>query len=593
MSLQPFLDNFAELTASPNGIQQLRELVLDLAISGKIVSQDPNDEPATILADRIKKDREHLESIGKIRKSDPLEAIKDYELPRILPAGWTYNRLGNLLYIIRGASPRPKGDPKYFSIARTPYHWIKISDIKKYSEGWVLKDTDEFLTEDGCKKSVYLEKGTFILSNSATIGVPCILGINGCIHDGYLAFPSLNEKFLTAKYLYYFFQHFQSELKRRAFGGAQLNLNTGIVKEVVFPLPPYEEQKRIVAKIDELMRLADELEARHQAEHESRLRLNAAVLAPLNKAASLTRKDFEHVTVRLVDNFDKLYHSIDAVAKLRSTILQLAAVGKLIPQDRNDEPASVLLANIHNLKQGFVQSGQIKARLAAIRSGAKLPPLPVGWQWTTLDDVLISLRNGISVPPQDFGNTRLLRISALRPNLVNINEFRYLSESSENYEGFRVDAGDLLFTRYSGNRDFVGICGVVPQHDEPLIHPDKLIRGRLIPGGLWPEFLSIVMNTGVSRSFVEARLKTTAGQVGIAGRELKMTPIPVAPLEEQKRIVDKVNQLTSLCDELETKLRQAEAQSDKLMIAAVQHVLTTISHEGAIQSDLEQTALLC
>jgi type I restriction enzyme S subunit len=196
--------------------------------------------------------------------------INENEVAYLLPKNWLLVRVGHILNVIRGASPRPKGDPKYFSSERTEYHWIKISDIRKYSQGIVLTDTDEFLTREGAEKSVLLDKGTLILTNSATIGVPAILGIDGgCIHDGYLAFPYLNENHLNKKYLYYYFLQLQSELKNLAFGGAQLNLNTNIVKNAPFPLPPLAEQKRIVARVDTLLALCDALETKLNAARNS------------------------------------------------------------------------------------------------------------------------------------------------------------------------------------------------------------------------------------------------------------------------------------------------------------------------------------
>ena len=575
MSLQMFLNNFALLADAPNGVAKLRELILHLAVHGQLHTQNRDDTSPSALIRQIQLHKARLIKDKQIRNSKPLPTIESNEILFNIPKTWQWVRLGEIGDWGAGATPDRK-NPKYYV---GNIRWFKSGEL---NDGYIY-ESEETITDLALKTcSLRLNKpgDVLIAMYGATIGKLAILKTEATTNQAVCACTCFDGFY--NQFLFTLLRAYKTQFTGRGAGGAQPNISREKIIHTVVPLPPLEEQKRIVAKVDELMRLCDELEARQQAKRKSRVRLNNASLAPLNKVASLTCEEFKQATTRLVYNFDSLYDSTDTVAELRSTILQLAADGKLVPQDRNDEPASVLLANIHTLKEEIVQTRRIKAgtRLADITTGATLPPLPVGWQWTTLDDVLISLRNGISVPPQNFGNTKLLRISALRPNLVNINEFRYLLESPESYEEFKVDTGDLLFTRYSGNRDFVGICGVVPQHDEPLIHPDKLIRGRLIPGGLCPEFISIVMNTGVSRSFVEARLKTTAGQVGVAGRELKMTPIPVAPLEEQKRIVAKVNQLMGLCDELESKLRKAEADSEKLMNAAVQHVLRTVTGCG-------------
>jgi type I restriction enzyme, S subunit len=140
------------------------------------------------------------------------------------------------------------------------YHWVKISDIRKHGKNGLLMDTDEFLTEAGMRKSVLLPKGTLVLTNSATIGVPIVLGIEGCcIHDGYLAFPNFPHDFLSQKFLLYLFHTLKKHAERNARGLAQLNLNTNLVRSFPFGLPPLAEQKRIVAKVDELMALCDRL----------------------------------------------------------------------------------------------------------------------------------------------------------------------------------------------------------------------------------------------------------------------------------------------------------------------------------------------
>ncbi|MBI4005730.1 MAG: restriction endonuclease subunit S, partial [Gammaproteobacteria bacterium] len=279
---QRIANNFRHLYYNLENLTKLRTGITQLAIQGKFVPRDPKDKSANYLLENAKKYKQSLIDCGKIRR-EKKEPEEGSDTPYFnIPAHWASVRLGEIIPVIRGASPRPKGDPKYFSTFRTPYHWIKISDIRKYSNGWILNDTDEFLTEEGAKKSVIVEKGTFLLTNSATIGVPIVVGMEkGCIHDGYLAFPYLNADYVNPKFLYYFFQVFQEEFKRRAYGMAQLNLNTGIVKNAEFPLPPIEEQKRIVAKVDQLMALCDQLESQIKKAQSTQQKLTEATVKSL------------------------------------------------------------------------------------------------------------------------------------------------------------------------------------------------------------------------------------------------------------------------------------------------------------------------
>jgi len=556
MNQETFFENFEVLAEAPNGVQKLRELILQLAVQGKLVPQNPDGEPAFFLVEKIKAERKHLVKEGKIKEDKKLTDINDDEIPTDLPKGWVIERFGKIIYVIRGASPRPKGDPKYFSKEKTPYHWIKISDIRKYAEGWILKDTDEFLTEEGAKKSVYLKKGTFILSNSATIGVPTILGINGCIHDGYLAFPHLNENYISIKYFYYFFLHFQGELKRRAFGGAQLNLNTSIVKSIALPLPPREEQKRIVAKVDQLMALCDELEARQQKKHEQRISLNNAALDKLLTAP--TPEEFAQHWQRICDNFDLLYDAPETVGLLRQAILQLAVQGKLMAQDEGDEPAAVLLEKITTEKDGLIKEKIIKKStpLTPVNKDEFLFQIPESWEWVRFGEATIN-RDGERIPvSKDERNTR-----------------------------------EKIF-------DYYGASGVIDKIDNYLFDKPLLLIGEdganlinrstpiafIAKGKYWVNNHAHVLD-GISLDFLrylELYINATDLTPYVTGtaqpkmNQTKMNSIPTAipPLVEQKRIVAKVDQLIAFCDELEAGLLQAQTDGGKLMEAVVHHVLT-------------------
>jgi type I restriction enzyme S subunit len=278
-NVESFIAMSPRLITTSEHVEGVRLAVLNMAVQGRLVAQDPDDEPAVELVTRIQADKSRLVAAGLIKFQSAQPPVASSDLEYSLPNGWEATRIGDLLTVIRGASPRPKGDPKYFSKTRTPYHWIKISDIKKHSVDRILQDTDEFLTEAGMKKSVLLPRGTLVVTNSATIGVPIILGIDGgCIHDGYLAFPLFPDAELSADYFFVLFQTLKAYAVKRARGMAQLNLNTGLVREFPLGLPPLAEQHRIVARVDELMAVCDELEATLVTTRNQKNRLLEALL---------------------------------------------------------------------------------------------------------------------------------------------------------------------------------------------------------------------------------------------------------------------------------------------------------------------------
>lgn len=258
-----------------------------------------------------------------------------------------------------------------------------------------------------------------------------------------------------------------------------------------------------------------------------------------------------------MDNFGVLADAPGGIGKLRGLIAALAVSGRLVEGDNSD----------------LVATGLTRA------AEDELPCLPCGWRWTDLESVLHALRNGVSTSPKDGGGVRVLRISAVRPNRVNIDDVKHLPGKLGDYEGFTVHEGDLLFTRYSGNAEFVGACGVVPKVTTPTLHPDKLIRGVARKELVDPRFLALAANCGASRKYIDTCTKTTAGQVGISGKQLKGTPVPIPPLAEQKRIVARVDQLMALLDDLEAKQGKRQKTVVRATTACLDALTTADSPE--------------
>ncbi len=190
--------------------------------------------------------------------------------------------------------------------------------------------------------------------------------------------------------------------------------------------------------------------------------------------------------------------------------------------------------------------------------------LPCGWAWSTIGELALEVRNGLSPKPNADCGLPVLRISAVRALNVDVADRRYFDPPPPQWERAVLKAGDLLFTRYSGTPAFVGVCGVVPEVREDLVYPDKLIRVRIDDRIALPGFVEKSAACGVSRAAIESNLKTTSGQVGLAGGDLKETPLPLPPLNEQRRIVDKIEALTARSRRAKEALDAVPALLDKL-----------------------------
>ena len=340
---------------------------------------------------------------------------------------------------------------------------------------------------------------------------------------------------LYPDYLCYYLQlgDFRDYLAANAsgVGGSLMRVKGTTFSDYPIPLAPLPEQHRIVAEIEKQF-----------------TRLDSSVAALKRAQANLKR--------------------------YRASVLKDACEGRLVPAEaelarsegRDYEPAAVLLERILAERRARWESqekrrGKYKEPVPPDTSS--LPELPEGWMWAGLDQLLTILRNGYSKRPNGTSGTAILRISAVRPLSVDLDDIRWV-DSNEDLSEFLIHPGDLLFTRYNGNASLVGVCGVTPGLIRDTLHPDKLIKARLAEAGPLPEFVQIVSNVGCSREFLERRIRTTAGQSGISGSDLKAMPIPFPPLAEQHRIVAEVERRLSVIQQAEAAVEASLARAERL-----------------------------
>lgn len=297
-------------------LKRYRQAILKAAFEGRLTQEWREEhkreiEPAQIFLERYKADLKKRLN-GKVKLSLPLDERDFPQLPNL----WTWTRIGAFVEIVRGASPRPAGSPRYFG---GDIPWITVGELTK-DEKIYLTEVSSFVTEEGRENSRFIKANTLLLTNSgATLGVPKITLIDGCINDGSVALLGVDD--VPKRYLYFFLKSQTKRLRQINQGAAQPNLNTDIVRNIVVPFPPLEEQKEVICEIERHFSQIDHLEN--------------TITTSLRQAESL-----------------------------RQSILKQAFEGKLVPQDPSDEPASILLERIK----------AEKARHAEAKKGKTLQP---------------------------------------------------------------------------------------------------------------------------------------------------------------------------------------------------------------------------
>jgi len=540
--LKLFFDNFDKLAESPGGAHKLRELIRQLAVQGKLVDQNPKDEPASELLKKIKAEKEKLIKDGKIKKQKPLPPIELGEIPFELPTGWEWVRLGGLVAFEYG-----KGLPKDKK--------NNTGTVPVYGANGIMRYFSDALVYSQC--IIVGRKGSAGALNISEM--PC-----WPTDVTYFVQPSKTLSF------YYIFSLLKSLRLENMAKGIKPGLNRNEAYDLIVGVPPLAEQKRIVVKVDELMLLCDVLEEKQEKVSHGRVVLNDSAINHLLNAE--TKNDFGKFWQLICDNFEVLYDNLENVKKLRQAILQFAVQGKLVPQDPNDEPASELLKKIKAEKEKLIKEGKIKKQkpLPPIELDEIPYKLPKGWEWTRLYEVgLINPRNNASDELQvAFSPMPLISDRyGVRPQF----ESRCWGEVKKGFTHFAE--GDVAVAKITPcfQNGKSGVFRGLPNGlgaGTTELHVFRPLGATIIPEYVWiylksPRFLF----NG------EALMTGSAGQKRVPKNYFAGNLFPLPPTKEQKRIVTKIDELMTLVAELEEKLDQAKTNSDKLMASVVHHLL--------------------
>ncbi|MFN4236060.1 MAG: restriction endonuclease subunit S [Vogesella sp.] len=326
-------EGFNLLATAPDGIKRLRELILSLAVQGKLVPQDPNDKPASELLKQIRAEKQRLVAEGKIKKDKELSVIAPDEQPFKIPATYELIRLGTVLSMVNGRA---------FRSADWICEGIPIIRIQNLNN---IDAPFNYCAREGLDERHLVRNGNLLISWSGTPGTSFGAFIwnrgEAALNQHIFRCEQIGSAY-APEFLKLAINSQLNVLISQAQGGVGLqHVTKGTLESLVLPLPPLAEQSRIVAKVEELMALCDALEARGQLEAEQHARLTATLFDAL--AASESAQQLQENWARLAASFDLVLDRPQAVDALEQTILQLAVRGLLVPQDPADEPASELL----------------------------------------------------------------------------------------------------------------------------------------------------------------------------------------------------------------------------------------------------------
>jgi type I restriction enzyme S subunit len=546
MSLTSFLTHFDLLAEAPNAIHQLRALILQLAVQGKLVPQDPDDEPAAVLLERI----QQWIVEKRVRKQKPfLDITENGDIS--IPSTWVNVRLGEIGDWGSGSTP-DRSNAGYYG-GKTS--WFKSGEL---NDGYIHQ-SEETITElalEECSLRLNRPGDVLIAMYGATIGKTAILQVEATTNQAICACTCCSGVY--NRYLLLFLKAHKHNFANMSAGAAQPNISREKIIHTLFPLPPLAEQHRIVAKVDQLMALCDRLEARQQERRAARLAYGNLAIERLLEARD--PEELASGVRRLADSFDLLYDTPETVGRLRQAVLQLAVQGRLVPQDPRDEPVSIVLKKIRN--QHIQKSYNIQEGLTQDTD------LPLGWDRVQIADVSNHCLGKMLDQHKNKGkHLPYLRNINVRWLGFNLSDLLEMPFEDHELEKFSLKAGDVLICE--GGEP--GRAAVWTEQQSIIKFQKAVHRVRPLPildsHFLVYRILSDARSGNLEKHFTGATIKH------FTGRELAKYSFPLPPLAEQRRIVAKVDQFMALCDELEARLKQAQADSAALLEAMVSSLL--------------------
>ncbi|MDM4221500.1 MULTISPECIES: restriction endonuclease subunit S [Klebsiella] len=547
------------------GIKKLRELILELAVRGKLVPQDPNDEPASELLKRIAAEKAELVKQGKIKKPKPLPEISEEEKPFELPEGWEWARINDIASFTNGYAFKSS------EFQDSGVGIVKIGDID--SSGFISIGGMSYVSEKNINvlpEEMRVNPGDMVIAMSgATTGK---LGFNKTKNTfllnqrvGKIAPYSVDKEFIY----HYLSTRIEANLSI-SLGSAIPNISTAQINSIIIPIPPSNEQIKITARVKSLISICNQLVQSSLASLDAHQQLVETLLTTLTD--SQNADELAENWARISEHFDTLFTTEASIDALKQTILQLSVMGKLVPQDPNDEPASELLKRIAQEKAQLVKDGKMKKQkpLPPISDEEKPFELPSGWEWCRLGSIFNFL-NGYAFKSEWFSpaGLRLLRNANIAHGVTNWKDVVHIpNEMIDNFENYVLSENDIVI---SLDRPIINTglkYAIISESDLPCLLLQRVAKFKNYANTVSNTFLTTWLKSYFFINSIDPGRSN--GVPHISTKQLEMTLFPLLSQSEQDRIISKANELISICEKLkyhiqtsqQTQLHLADALTD-------------------------------
>ncbi len=558
--------DFQVLAEAPGSVARLRQLILSMAVRGKLVPQQSPDEPASGLIGRLVAARAKRLGAGPSASALDTAVRDDGAFPCELPSGWAWVRLTDLGAFCGGKTPS-KQIARYWS-GSIP--WITPKDMKRLR----LADSEDHVSQaavdDGLelipRNSLLIVVRSGILRRTVPSAVNEVeTTINQDLKALKLTAPEMSA---YVQLLVRGFEQFILDTLTKV-GTTVESIRFDDFATQLFPLPPVAEQARILARVDELMQLCDALEAKGRLEAQQHARLLETLLGTLTD--STTPEELAANWQRVAEHFDLLLDRPEAVDVLEQTVLQLAVRGRLVPQDPSEEPASVQLRHIAEERARLISAGVIKRSKPVLPVAEEEQPfvLPRGWEWARLEQLSLAIVDCPHSTPK-FVDSGILCIdtNSFKGGVLLPHKLRYVDQATyqERIDRLAPAPGDLLFAREGS----VGESVIIPPGTTACLG-QRVMLFRFFHH-VSNEFIRLAITTPLFLTGL-FDLHKGIGAKHVNVGDMRMAIVPVPPIAEQLRVLKRVAELRQLCADLRQRLAASQATQSRLAEALVESAL--------------------
>jgi type I restriction enzyme S subunit len=554
--MQPWADlgnSFDLLATAPDGVASLRGLILKLAVTGRLVPQRTDDEPAEVQLRRILVRKAARLSVSRTNHERSIDSNDESLVISDLPLGWSLARLNELVTVINGRAYRKQE--------------LLASGTPVLRVGNLFTSKDWYYSDLALEPEKYCDKGDLIFSWSASFGPFIWKGPKVIYHYHIWKLDLHSTDDLSKDYLHTFLMEKTQELKAAGHGVSMIHMTKESMERVVVPLPPLAEQHRIVARLKELMALCDSLEKKGRLEDEQHARLVSVLFDSL--VASESPQALAENWQRIAQHFDLLLDRPEAVDLIEQTTLELAVRGLLAPEHRNDEPAERLLKRLALCNEIKDSTAYLPKLIEDREKPFKLPP---SWDWVRLGDI-VSIKHGFAFSSESFTSEPTPFVLTTPGHFHEKGGFRDRGPRTKYYDGsvdpsFILKPGDLIIPMTEQAPGLLGSPAFVPDDGKTYLHNQRL--GKLVFSSdlIAPEFIFWFFNC----AFFRSELAGTCTGMKVrhtSPKKILNVPVPVCSLAEQHRIVDRIKQLRELCAQLRECLALESSTQARLAHAVV------------------------